>query len=96
MNFSASKGDRNYILEIFLQPFLCRVENHPFSYYLVRSGLRYCINTARKSLLKQAFFVCFNQVLTHRINNEHFRELSISYVSSGALMSSNGYGATES
>ena len=56
LNFSASYGSENSILDIFQQPFLCRFQKYPFLYYWVKSGLRYCENTAGCSFIKLTFF----------------------------------------
>ena len=42
--FSASKGSRNYILDIFQQSIPSRFWRYPFCFYLVRSWPRYCHN----------------------------------------------------
>ena len=57
LNFSASKGSRNSILDISQQPFLCRFKKYRTFYYLVTSGQRYFQNTTGKALEKLTFFV---------------------------------------
>ena len=49
LNFSASQGSRNFILDIFQLPFPCRVWKCPHLYYLVKSRLRYLQITAGRS-----------------------------------------------
>ena len=68
MNFSASLGSRNSILDIFQLPFSCRFQRYPIFYYLVKSRLRYCQNMTGKSFWKLTFFVyCWIQhLITHQ------------------------------
>ena len=64
LNFSASLGSRNSILDIFQLPFSCRFQRYPLFYYLVKSRLRYCQNMTGKSFQKLTFFVyCWIQHL---------------------------------
>ena len=90
-NFSASYGSRNSILDIFQQPFLCRFWKYPIFYYLVKSGPRYCKNTAGCSFLKLTFFIDYlNQVFEHSWMcisvHEHWWALISTQKPSGALM----------
>ena len=49
LNFSASYESRNFILDIFQQPYPCRFKKYPVFYYLIKSGPRYCQNSERQS-----------------------------------------------
>ena len=49
LNFSASSGSKNSILDIFQQPFSFRFQNCPICYDMVKSWPRYCQNTTRNS-----------------------------------------------
>ena len=57
VKFLASEAPRSSILEIFQQPFPCRFQKYPISYYLVKPGTRYGQNTTGRSFQKLTFFL---------------------------------------
>ena len=71
LNFSASYWSRNSILDIFQQPFPCRFQKYPISYYLVKPGTRYCQNTTGRSFQKSTFFLFIVESRTWAIISIH-------------------------